>query len=275
MTNGKHSRYYVDGEINIRTFFIHYTKLVSRLGLIRALRDHLSLTNATIITAHDSEDIDATDYLSSATLWSDRLLILLPILLANSYISNQRHAVNYFAYLKEVYRNNYDVPKWAVHRTLRLGEISVLLKHFTAISAIATGDQAHGLICEDDLLFTMDSYNNLTDVLRQLPHNTDYIDLAGGAGLRPCPYSEPVSQELSHLTKLLIPRTRTNAAYVLSKRLAIYFKSRFFPLVFPIDWHLQYLLLTNIQFNCYWTTEPILIHGSETPFLESWRTDVQ
>lgn len=256
------------------TFFIHYTKLVDRYPLLANLCTQLNLTEFKIITDYDSEVINPLEFAGSKQFWEARIADIANILIANLLSVNSNNHDTYLALLKKLRLTNIPLPHWAHPRALKVGEISVLLKHHSAISLIANGHKNHGLICEDDLLFSNDTKNLFYLVIDQLSPDIDYVDLAGGACLAPCPQTELITSDRPNLAKLCFPRTRTNASYILSKRYANYIVQRFFPLVFPIDWHLQYIMNLNIHFNCYWAKNPVFIHGSETESISSWRENV-
>jgi GR25 family glycosyltransferase involved in LPS biosynthesis len=162
---------------------------------------------------------------------------------------------------------------WLSHRDLSLGEISVLMKHFFAISSIANSDCAYGLIVEDDARYDPTKKQLFDKLIKSLESSQfDYVDLAGGCGLLPS--REELASSRDDITcTLQIPRTRTNAAYIMSRRLAKVICEAYFPLVFPIDWHLQYLFLKNSEFHYTWTNTPLLIHGSERGYVTSWREE--
>jgi hypothetical protein len=92
------------------------------------------------------------------------------------------------------------------------------------------------------------------------------MDIAGGAGLECDQRSSNYKLELKYPA-----RTRTNACYALHKECARQLVDNFFPLCFPIDWHLQWIMSSSNMDGCYWTIKPPLIHGSEKGLVESWR----
>jgi hypothetical protein len=212
------------------------------------------------ISCHESLDLISLD------LWTKRLPEIADILYTNSLFSSG--SLNC---LTDTLHNCRDMPQWMMPRKLSRGEISVLLKHFTAILRISLGFFPYGIILEDDILLHKASVNSLASSLKEFVVAAgDYIDLAGGAGLS----ISSCSRTNGNIVEMRPPRTRTNAAYCISKRLATYFTYRFFPLCMPIDWHLQYLLSSSKDFSVYWTIRPPLLHGSETGLVKSWRLDV-
>jgi GR25 family glycosyltransferase involved in LPS biosynthesis len=223
-----------------------------------------------VITVFDGDVIkESTDAEKNyqLSLWNDRIGTILPVLLANV---DSRMAVFPFAHLykkhiKETFSQT--VPGWATARTLTRGECSVLMKHFFALVSIANGDKPYGLIAEDDIVAHEGSQNGLRHIIEEaLYRKATYVDLAGGCGL----VSE-TSAKKCHLASVMPARTRTNACYLVSKELASAITNRFLPYCFPIDWHLQYLLLSLGVGQCYWAVDPPFLHGSETGMFKSWR----
>ncbi|QNJ27809.1 hypothetical protein SynA1524_00086 [Synechococcus sp. A15-24] len=232
-----------------------------------------------IIRIFDSSEIISDGLtLGNCELWKSRILELSPILIDNAnsqgdYISNSS---TYVKKTKTFFLNisNEDVlnlPKWLLSRILSPGEISVLLKHYCALLHIAEGKESHGLIAEDDILEQPDTLELFNEVKKFIDaKNPDYIDVAGGAGLH-CKNDNSSQPQL--FVQVLPPRTRTNAGYVVSKRLAKIIVQKYLPLCFPIDWQLQYILYkySNMPISCYWMQKTLYLHGSETVSYQSWR----
>ena len=103
-----------------------------------------------------------------------------------------------------------------------------------------------------------------------MAQNIDYIDLAGGCNL----FTDIVDDNNNLFQLVNPPRTRTNAAYIISKRLAKILVNKFIPTVLPIDWHLTYLMNNYITkgIRCAWMINHPLLHGSELGVYKSWRS---
>lgn len=220
---------------------------------------------------YDADEIDANIAASiPPNLWEDRIANIVDILISNS-LNKSLFPVEFSAYSAFFRRPFLSNPQnqhpWLIPRPLSQGEISVLLKHHSALSMIGNGASPFGLIIEDDARLSP-----LTNILfaktisEFINKNGDYLDLAGGCSLL------PTDHDLRHnyATRLAVPRTRTNAAYIVSRKLAQRLSNRFFPLVFPIDWHLQYLFQKRDR--CFWSNQPVFIHGSEHGLVQSWRS---
>jgi len=247
----------------IPTYLIHYTPLKERLVHMQDVLFKLDLiSNTCVIHCFDAPDL-SIDLQNSLELWSSRIPSIAPILLANVLCPT---GVNYDTVLDYSSKLR-DYPSWMSPRPLNNGEISVLLKHFTALSHVAHGTEPFGLILEDDIFLNSSSYSSLYSCLASLSeYNPDYLDLAGGAGLTvpgsPGDVLSPVNPS----------RTRTNAAYVVSASFAKKICNSFFPLCFPIDWHLQYIMSHNYPASsCFWASNNPLIHGSMHNLVKSWR----
>ena len=158
------------------------------------------------------------------------------------------------------------------HRQLSRGEVSVCLKHFYAISSVACGDGPFGLVVEDDIGHLDTSNAELKTILNECYRfNIDFADIVGGCMLEPTRHEMQNKHISTNLCKINPSRTRTLAGYILSKNFAIDIVNSFFPLVMPIDWHIQYIMSESTNINAYWATRPVFTHGSEIGLFDSWR----
>lgn len=241
------------------TYLIHYTKLKTRLKPSLSSWQALGI-QPTVIETCDGNKL--YDYESCQNLWDVRVRDIADILLDNCGLNKLQ--------LGSV--NNFELPIWMQSRQLKKGEISVLLKHFTALLFIANGADNYGIISEDDVRYIPRMKNQfLYDINEFNTLKGDYLDFAGGGNLN---LKTPITRN-SNLAKLQICKTRTNAGYIVSKNLAKVIVDQFFPLVFPIDWHLQWIFcqLNNKNFSCYWSIQETMLHGSEHGAVKSWRDD--
>lgn len=265
--------------MTISSFLIHSKVTCERKPrAINALRKFTSDIN--VIDCFDARDLQDSwfhaDHSVNIAQWNEQVDFIKTILIDNfnSIGLNQsiNNGPNYVSLIKSQSYIQSSQFEWLNYRPLNPGEISVNMKHYYAISSIAMGLDSYGLIAEDDVIennnFNSDTF---ADVLRSMASNKiDYIDLAGG-----CKLFTECSQANNNLFQPVNPpRTRTNAAYIISKRLAKIFANKFLPFVFPIDWHLTYLMnkyLTN-SIRCAWMIDHPLIHGSEVGVYKSWRS---
>lgn len=255
---------------NINSFLIHYTKLSNRLENALSVLAEIGLSPE-IVSCWDGDNLHCIndEYSSTELLWLRHVIPVAPILLANAGYAIDPALEQYLHELiKMPLQARTLLPHWMHPRSLSRGEMSVLLKHYYAISRIALGKHTYGLIAEDDIVLHPSSselfYHTYTEFCNL---DGDYLDLAGGCGL--------VSADYRHHYVSLIspPSTRTNACYLLSKRLAKLIVERFFPVSLPIDWHLLYLLNSIDVQGCYWSKQECFIHGSESGVYKSWRSD--
>jgi hypothetical protein len=221
----------------------------------------------TCVSNFDSDQLQADIHTVQAReYWNTRIDRIKNILLQNASSSDASSARLHSSIYSQYNPNSDMYPDWLGCRGLSLGEISVLLKHYWSIAAIANGEDNYGMIIEDDARHHELSCRTFYPAFREFVSlDGDYLDIAGGCGLHPV----DSDLEYKYITRLAVPRTRTNAAYILSRKLAKRFSSHFLPLVYPIDWHLQYLF--DPKDRCFWSKTPIFLHGSEEGLLESWR----
>ena len=249
-------------------FIINYTPFRERLlETMNSFSKYQQFLSLEAVNCWDRENLSEDFTLSgNHDLWAKRIKSIAHILYSNAFQNNVNSTRDILKLQGEIIPEKYI---WMKPRLLSSGEISVCMKHFYAISRIAQGTNSHGLIIEDDVRSTESNFNFIFDSLK---HETiDYIDLAGGCKLTGL--SDECSSESKSLYKLKIPRTRTTACYLVSQRLAKKLSEQFFPLVMPIDWHLQFIFSMNSQFEYYWSDSDALIHGSEHNIVTSWRNN--
>ncbi len=249
--------------MSFNVFLIHYTKLRDRLGPALSTWNTLGV-DPQIIGLFDGDQINIDSVGSSTALWSSRIHSIISVLKYNAGLLRFDGIL-----LDQTCTDN--CPPWASARELSIGEISVLLKHFLALSLIASGDDPFGIIAEDDVVCTAEAKLHLDTMFLLLDsHGIDYLDLAGGCNLV-ADLSEKHIGDGSYIL-LTKARTRTNACYVVSRSLAKRLVDKFLPACFPIDWHLQYLFEEVGDVKCAWFTKDCFIHGSETGLYKSWRS---
>lgn len=245
-------------------YIVHYSALSERYKPI--LNTVLSLGfEPTFVSSFDGNKLsnELVQLYGKSILWSSRVKDIVEVLMANAK-ANQQYI-----------QHKSLVPSWIEPRDLLVGELSVLLKHFFALTAIATGKRDWGIVFEDDVRLRNGSYDRLWKVIEEFTEQRgDYCDVAGGCNLQPQDFS---GTKLRYLYLLDRPRTRTNACYIVSRRIAELLVDGFIPFVFPIDWHIQWLLNNlvseGVSLSCYWSTEECVIHGSERGLMKSWRLD--
>ena len=253
---------------DIPVYLIHYTKLSNRLKSFASVSERVGLSNVEIVSRFDSECLDTSYFNSGKLKWSSDLLIIRDVLIANALQSSLQNS-SYLELIDKA-KSIDGNPPWMDYRTLINGEISVLMKHLYALTSISQSPASHGIIFEDDVLCHDNTEELFNITLQSLTESIHYIDLAGGCGLHPCSSLDEL-QKMPNMALLGINRTRTNAAYLVSRNMARFFVDNFLPFALPIDWHLQSILNYNSNINVFWTLEPIFLHGSETNLFKSWR----
>jgi len=263
--------------MRITSFLIHCEALSNRLP---SALDALSKCQLRpqIVKAFDGSDLlNSIRFENTEAIWHDHLRTLKHTLIGNTLTAKGLEPTPQKGEekAKSLFRNSPDFEQnihWMHYRELKKGEISVLLKHYYAISAIASQGEAYGLVAEDDIIGHEKTSSLFNELMQYLSTDClDYVDLAGGCGLLECEVGSTFPR-VENLYLLDRPRTRTNACYIISKKLANKIANQFLPFSMPIDWHLQYLF-NNLPFkaNAAWCVKPVLIHGSESGAVRSWR----
>lgn len=248
-----------------KAYLIHYTRNAERLAHMRSVFAGLEVEYE-VISDWDREAVGEIP--DNRSLWDRNICSISNILIANAM--SMRFS-SYSEALEASARCSVSNFQWLKSRELKAGEVSVLLKHRQAVERIAFGKEPFGMIFEDDIFLYERSYENLRVLLSEwVALNGEYLDIAGGAGL----LADDTLTQDSTLAICKPARTRTNACYAITRELAHKVLSRFYPLIFPIDWHLQYIFKEIQLKSCYWAATPPLIHGSEQGLIKSWRHNV-
>lgn len=249
---------------------INHCYIISCKTLHHRLNEVIKIPNLLNIDYSVSKCADKESFtkdiyqLCRSDYWSKRVKKILPILVAN--INAGEIGGNYEDEIKSFKKFRF-YRSLTKKRSLRDIDISLLLKHYHILASIANGRDKYALILEDDVRLKKDTLNRFPRIIKSfINQNGDYLDLAGGCNLGPSLLE--MKNNIDEIVKLSIPRTRTTAAIVLSRELAEQLCNNFLPLVFPIDWHLQYLI-HDMDINCFWIKEPIFIHGSQEGLVKS------
>jgi len=254
----------------MKACIVNYTPFRERLNdTVSALGSLNVVNNIEIVSLFDREDLNANalDAEHQQRLWLESIHLIAPTLLGNALFAGEKFPSPLSISSQEIVKHN-----WLMPRPLRAGELSVLYKHFYSIALIAISSSDYGLVVEDDIRIKPDSLRFFSECCNAMQHGLfDFIDLAGGCQLK------PTMQEISRsscrrIVTLDTPRTRCAAAYLLSKDLAKSLANLFFPLIFPIDWHMQYIFTQLSSYVFGWCNPEALIHGSENNLVQSWRS---
>jgi hypothetical protein len=138
-------------------------------------------------------------------------------------------------------------------------EVSLFLKHRIAWKKIVEGDQDFAIIAEDDLIVHKHSLSYLSKLLTILPHDFDYIDIAGGLSLSPRVGNRLVNEYFFEIDP---PRPRTTCCAIVRKSFADRLLKIDPPIVVGVDWML--INLFNItRSKVYWVEPLVFGHGSQ------------
>ena len=149
----------------MNTYIISCKKLKDRLKDAKLVPEELGLDH-TITKVGDSESLSEDFYQSVSSgndkRWLKRILAIKNILMANAIHIHQKNG-SYRKCLNEI--NGIDkFPNWMKPRSLEKGEISVLMKHYYALTSIANGKYRYGLIIEDDVRIRRGSRERFNDM---------------------------------------------------------------------------------------------------------------
>ena len=90
------------------------------------------------------------------------------------------------ALAENILRSQDNIP-WMQHRALGKGEVSVLLKHYYALSNISVSSGGWGLIAEDDIIHNDKTVYLFNKCIQEFEStDADYMDLAGGVVFFEC-----------------------------------------------------------------------------------------
>jgi hypothetical protein len=258
--------------IAIPSYIINYTPFERRRELTIETIARLQL-GVTPVVVHKWDREGLNEGLQSCDhLWDANILNMLPILLGNVTSQMSHSQIKDSTIYKDLL--GCAPPEWTRSRRLSRGELSVLLKHYYALASIAHSSHPYGLVVEDDVRMIDDAggLDRFWEAINEaISFRVDYLDLAGGCNLHP--HSDEISEDLKYIAILKYPRTRTSAAYLISKYLAAKVAALFMPLIFPIDWHMQYIFLSLPSIRCSWCINSVLQHGSELGLEASWRSE--
>jgi hypothetical protein len=147
------------------------------------------------------------------------------------------------------------------------GDVSLILKHREAWNRLAESDAVYGVIAEDDIIFNDRSLIDLQQLIRELPHGAEYIDIAGGAGFFPRADNKLVNKRFYEIDP---PKTRTTCAAILTRSFARKLIDLNAPICLGIDWTLNWAF-AQLRTKVYWVEPTVFGHGSMMRIYESLR----
>jgi hypothetical protein len=248
---------------------IHYTKNAERRHYLES-----RLPSTRFITDHDRESESVKDTYSFD---KERFLEMLnPIKeimvgyavglrLSGSRVSGTINTTPWREYVSAqrslglTLERTISVNPWLAPRELNRAQVSLFMKHRMAWKIAADSACDWSIIAEDDILLRNDSNGYLEAVLHGLPHDFDYIDIAGGCGLVPRPGNQCVNKYFYHIVP---PRDRSTCCAIMRTRFARALTQMELPICLPVDWTLTHAF-TRARATVYWTAPTVFDHGSE------------
>ena len=256
----------------LKVYIMHYTPLVDRKKKIDKIIKDYNL-NAQYINEFDREslDLDSKIFQVNSFAWFKQLILIKDILIKNQFqnINNKKNSFSYeinkFIKLK---LGIIHFPKWLRPRKLSPAEISLTLKHFTALKEISKSNYP-ALICEDDIIFKKNSLEELENAFELCKKDFDFINIGEGGNLPFFEFDKPLKSN-NRFIELNIPRSNTTNAYMVNPNTAKTLSENLIPTIMPVDWQLQYLLI-KYKYKVLWANPPIFGHGSKNEYKSSIR----
>jgi GR25 family glycosyltransferase involved in LPS biosynthesis len=260
------------GGFDLPVFICHYRPNTERRAYLEA-----SGLEPNFVTDFDKEEIadqyTTTDDLGLRQAQDAIVGPILPTMHFNIMLANSKPGETLPT--ASIYNQIYDLadnPEWrakaALKPTRSPAEISLFLKHIQALRWFASTEASWGLIAEDDIILKEDSLTRLGWLLEELSDSIDYVDLGGGANLRP----DAAYRRLPHTrTRTFVidpPSSRTTCAYLVNRRFASKVVAEDHDPVVPIDWYYNYLMWAH-DARALWAEPPLFVHGSEQGFYKS------
>ena len=250
-----------------KAYYLHYKKNIVRREYIKKTVE--PLISGEFITDFDREEIKGQEqsyYVYSEKETKIATAQIYKTMLANVYIARN---IPIPELTKNIYftKDDKESFKALLPKELSKTNLSLNLKHREAWKRLADESCEYGLIMEDDIIMKKENENSIQKKITELINTgADYIDLAGGAGLRPgngWPFKE--EELMKGAYKVETKTTRTTCAYLIKKKCAIELLRLRQPILFPIDIQLTYLF-QFIEAKVIWPSDELFVHGSEHGF---------
>jgi GR25 family glycosyltransferase involved in LPS biosynthesis len=148
---------------------------------------------------------------------------------------------------------------WLRPQALSPAAVCVSLTHRLAWRKIVQSRAEWAMVAEDDIIFREGSLAYLTHLMRQLPEDAEYIDIAGGCKLAPRSDNRRVND---HFFAIDPPRDRTVCAALIRRSFAQQLLDLELPICLPIDWELT-VAFSKLGTKVYWVEPTVFGHGSD------------
>ena len=197
--------------------------------------------------------------------WLNQLRNIYPSLISNLKLLGNTKFIS--KYPKDEDR----LPEWTKPRLLINGELSVISKHHRAMKNFLKSSNDYLLVMEDDVILKKNALKKIKKLVNE--NYIDYIDLAGGDGLKATEENTIIMSGLK-LENKLNRATRTACSYLVSRKIAKLISRDLNKPTMPIDWSISYSLSNNKErIKVYWLDEDLFEHGSSIGAINSWRNE--
>ena len=242
---------------SFEAFYLHYTKNYHRMSYLAQFANrHLP---GHVIKDHDREVIAVEDHYN----YNWRTNYMATCEFAGVLKANLLQLRGYGSSLFKPHVTAEEIAAFTPGR-MSVNNLSLNLKHIHAWRLLNQTEAQWGLVMEDDIIFKDDSVASIHNLFRVIPEEIDYIDIAGGCGLYPTgPRFK--SMPIPSLFYNLLPSTRTTCCYIINRRLSLRLIELNLPLIFPIDFQLNYAF-SLLNPLVAWCSPELVIHGSEHGF---------
>lgn len=220
-----------------KAYVLHCKSLTSRMSHMQSALDALEIER-TWITEHDAVELDESTK-------------------KQFYACDRKEAA--------LRSHNLWGPGTYQDRELTLGEISIAIKHTTAMQMIASSEDEMAFIFEDDCLFHEEFRSLFPAYLSKTPDDWDVIHVGNGYGMKPERFTSVhsgIAYKMSH------PASRCAEAILVRKRAASMISSTMKPFHLAADWELGYQYWHH-NLNVYWWEPALITQGSHAGFFKS------
>lgn len=140
---------------------------------------------------------------------------------------------------------------------------ALCLEHVKIYNSIVKENLDFGIILEDDAVFVDNFNERLKTTIDNLPEDWDVVFLTNGCEGRAhyLAWGREGNPTINNFVKMSKKLSWTGGAYMVRKNAAEKFAKHIFPIVYPPDYELNYLL-NFCNCNTYWLEDPIIYEGS-------------
>jgi hypothetical protein len=158
-----------------------------------------------------------------------------------------------------------------MHKKLKMSEISLCIKHLTTMFTIANtssndNENENYLFLEDDALFEDNFVSRMNYVLERIPKDLSIGYISEGCGLHIKPSKHQREQDQIKRNSLWVPhptkRSRTTAAFIITKKCCQSIRTNFERFRLPIDWELMQIH-QKLNHSVYWLEPTLVYNGSQ------------